>query len=244
MMPRRSLLLATGMLCLLTSAPAADHTKPSSTKLAAKPDPALAPVQDVAGLPRVLLLGDSISIGYTLPVRELLKGKANVHRPTANCSSSGYGLTRLESWLGAGKWDVIHFNFGLHDAKLPPEGIRHAPPNLYEKNLRALVARLKQTGAKLIWASTTPVPNGGNLAPDRRFGSVPQYNEIASRVMAENGVAINDLNALVQPHMDQWLIHRKDAQGNVHWDVHFIPEGSAALAGQVAGSIQQALSRP
>lgn len=233
------LLLSAGLLALIGSAAAADSVKP-----AAKPDPALAPVQDIAGLPRVLLLGDSISIGYTLPVRELLRGKANVHRPAANCSSTGYGLTNLNAWLGTGKWDVIHFNFGLHDAKLPPEGIRHAPPDLYEKNLRALVTRLQQTGAKLIWASTTPVPNGGILAPDRRFGSVQQYNGIASRVMAESGVAIDDLNALVQPHMDQWLIHRKDAQGAIHWDVHFIPEGYRALAGQVAGSIQQALAHP
>src|SRR5688500_1890611 len=92
------------------------------------PDPALAPVEDVVGLPRVLLIGDSISIGYTLPTRLLLQGKANVHRPATNCSSTGHGLKNLQAWLGDKKWDVIHFNFGLHDAKLPPEGIRHAPP--------------------------------------------------------------------------------------------------------------------
>ena len=107
------------------------------------PEPAspLQPISDVAGLPRVLLIGDSISIGYTLPTRTLLAGKANVHRIPQNGSSTGYGLTQLEKWLGGGRWDVIHFNFGLHDAKLPPEGVRHAPPDAYEKNLRELVAR-------------------------------------------------------------------------------------------------------
>ena len=44
------------------------------------PDP-FEPIQDNPALPRVLLIGDSISIGYTLPVRELLDGRANLHRP-------------------------------------------------------------------------------------------------------------------------------------------------------------------
>lgn len=136
---------------------AADETKKAV-------EPALAPIEDVEGLPRVLLLGDSISIGYTLPVRESLKGKANVHRPPTNCSSTGNALSHLDAWLGEGKWDVIHFNFGLHDAKLPPEGVRHAPPAVYEKNLRELVERLQATGAALVWASTTPVPNGGVIS--------------------------------------------------------------------------------
>jgi acyl-CoA thioesterase-1 len=205
------------------SLPAAEAAKAKPA-----PDPALAPVADVPGLPRVLLIGDSISIGYTLPVREALKGNANVHRPPGNCSSTGYTLSKLEEWLGTGKWDVIHFNWGLHDAKLPPEGVRHSPPDVYEKNLRQLVTRLRATGAKLIWATTTPVPMGGNLAPDRRFGSVDTYNAIAARVMAEMGVATNDLNAAITPHVTR--VGRPN-------DVHFTPEGSALLAGEVARAI-------
>ncbi|MBI5693785.1 MAG: SGNH/GDSL hydrolase family protein [Verrucomicrobia bacterium] len=192
------------------------------------PDPALAPIVDVPGLPRVLLIGDSISIGYTLPVRAALQGKANVHRPPGNCSSTGYTLSKLEEWLGPGRWDVIHFNWGLHDAKLPPEGVRHAPPDVYERNLRQLVARLKATGARLIWASTTPVPMGGNLAPNRRFDSVDKYNAIAAKVMAELGVVTNDLNAAIAPHV------AKFGRPN---DVHFSAEGSAFLAGHVARSV-------
>lgn len=207
----------------LWAAPAADAAKSKPA-----PDPALAPIVDVPGLPRVLLIGDSISIGYTLPVRAALKGKANVHRPPGNCSSTGYTISKLEEWLGPGKWDVIHFNWGLHDAKLPPEGVRHAPPDVYEKNLRQLVKRLKATGAKLIWATTTPVPLGGNLAPNRRFDSVDKYNAIAAKVMAEFGVATNDLNAAIAPHV------AKFGRPN---DVHFTTEGSAFLAERVTRSV-------
>jgi len=203
--------------------PAADAAKAKPA-----PDPALAPITDVPGLPRVLLIGDSISIGYTLPVRAALAGKANVHRPPGNCSSTGYTLSKLDEWLGRGKWDVIHFNWGLHDAKLPPDGVRHAPPDVYEKNLRQLVTRLKATGATLIWATTTPVPMGGNLAPNRRFDSVDKYNAIAAKVMAEFGVATNELNATIAPHVAQ--VGRPN-------DVHFTAEGSALLGQVVAAAV-------
>ena len=110
------------------TASADDATKKKAAPRRA-PNPAMAPVEDVAGLPRVLLIGDSISIGYTVPVRELLKGKANVHRPLTNCGPTTNGLAGIDKWLGDGKWDVIHFNWGLHDLKyLGPQGQNLADP--------------------------------------------------------------------------------------------------------------------
>src|SRR5262249_4795155 len=82
-----------------------------------KADPAFAPVKDDPALPRVLLIGDSISIGYTVPARKLLQGKANVHRIPENGGPTSNGSAKLDKWLGDGKWDVIHFNWGLHDLK-------------------------------------------------------------------------------------------------------------------------------
>src|SRR5262249_10720902 len=82
------------------------------------PNPAMQEVDDVAGLPRVLLIGDSISVGYTVPVRELLKSKANVHRILTNGGPTVNGVQHISEWLGSGKWDVIHFNWGLHDLKI------------------------------------------------------------------------------------------------------------------------------
>jgi hypothetical protein len=72
-------------------------------------------VADNPKLPRVLLIGDSVSRGYTLPTRKVLAGKANVHRAPANCGPTAAGVQKLDAWLGEGKWDVIHFNFGIHD---------------------------------------------------------------------------------------------------------------------------------
>lgn len=129
------------------------------------------PVDDPA-LPRVLLIGDSISIGYTVPVRKLLAGKANVHRIPTNGQTAEYGAANLEKWLGEGKWDVIHFNWGLWDlCYRNPEsktqghrdkehGTITAEPEVYRANLERCVALLKKSGAALIWCETTPVPEG------------------------------------------------------------------------------------
>ena len=198
------------------------------------PNPSFAQITDVAGLPRVLLLGDSISIGYTLPTRARLAGKANVHRPAENCSDSGKGVRTIDKWLGAGKWDVIHFNFGLHDVKYldekgalvsPEKGKQVASVAEYEKNLRALVASLKKTGAKLIFATTTPVPAGS--AGRVEHSEIP-YNVAAIRVMKENGVAVDDLHAFVVARQDKIQLPK---------NVHFTNDGSEQLADTVVASI-------
>jgi hypothetical protein len=203
-------------------------------------NPALAPIVDTPGLPRVLLIGDSISIGYTLPTRELLAGKANVHRIPANGGPTTNGLAQIDRWLGDGKWDVIHFNWGLHDLKFidgqgrltdPASGSIQVPLEEYERNLRQLVERLERTGAKLIWCSTTPVPQG---AVGRVPGDELKYNAVAAKVMAEEQVAVDDLYAFAKPQLDTI---GKPA------DVHYTPEGSRVLATQVARSIEAALAR-
>lgn len=205
-------------------------------------NPAMKPIEDQPGLPRVLLIGDSISIGYTVAVREELKGKANVHRPTTNCGPTTNGLKNLEAWLGDKPWDVIHFNWGLHDLKymddkgalLPPTDAKakqQVPPEQYEKNLRELVARLKKTKAALIWCATTPVPEGaaGRIADD----SV-KYNEIAAKVMKDNDIPTDDLHGFASARL-------KDIQ--LPKNVHFSPNGSQVLAKQVADSINAALAK-
>jgi lysophospholipase L1-like esterase len=195
-------------------------------------NPAIAPIADVPGLPRVLLIGDSISIGYTLDVRALLKGKANVHRIPVNGGATEVGLANLKQWLGDGKWDVIHFNFGLHDAKYASETEQRASREQYVENLRKLIADMKKTGAKLVFATTTPVPKDGVLTPTRRFDSIEARNELAVKLMAEQGVAIDDLYAVAKPVMA--TVGRSN-------DVHFAPEGYKLLAKAVAASIEKVL---
>jgi lysophospholipase L1-like esterase len=211
----------------------------TSTCLAGQQNP-----QDDAALPRVLLIGDSISIGYTRPVIELLKDKAEVHRIRGNAGHTGMGLAGLPKWLDPkkGRWDVIHFNWGLWDLcyrnpESKTQGRRDKvhgklthTPDQYRENLQKIVAILKKTDAKLIWASTTPVPEG---EAGRKVGDDVVYNRVAAEVMEEHGIPINDLHALMTPHMKTMMT----APGNVH----FTEEGSQLLAEKVAAAIKQTL---
>lgn len=199
-------------------------------------NPAFAWVEDDPALPRVLLIGDSISIGYTVAVREGLAGAANVHRIPVNGGDTRRGLEYLDAWLGEGEWDVIHFNWGLHDLKRLKDGQldasseREVALETYAANLRTLVERLKATGATLIWCATTPVPEG---AAGRIPGDEVAYNAAAAAIMAEEDVRVNDLYGHVKPVLDA---HQRPA------NVHFSPEGSTFLGKRVAEVIREALA--
>ena len=220
----------------------ADDAPKKKSRPKRQPNPAMAKIEDVPGLPRVLLIGDSISIGYTVPVRKLMQGKANVHRPLTNCGPTTKGIAEIDQWLGIGKWDVIHFNWGLHDLKYmgsqgqnladpqAPGSHQQVPIDEYEANLQKLVARLKKTGAKLVWRSTTPVPAG---AKGRVVGDSAKYNAVAKRVMDEHGIAIDDQYAFALKRLEE--IQRPA-------NVHFTPDGSWVLAKQVVAAINKVLA--
>jgi hypothetical protein len=181
-------------------------------------------VQDDPKLPRVLLIGDSVSRGYTQPTRVTLTGKANVHRAPANCGPTASGLKHLDVWLGAGKWDVIHFNFGIHD--------RATPAADYVKRLEEIVARLEKTGAKLIWASTTPIPD--NPAQKQTAQSVVDKNALAAEVMKKHGIPTDDLFGAMTPRL-------KEFQPPL--DVHYTGAGYDFLGAKVGESVLAVLAR-
>ncbi len=227
----RFLIAAFITLCTGASISAADAPSKPEPGGEKPKDPAFAQVKDDPALPRVLLIGDSISIGYTVPVRELLKGKANVHRNPGNGETTRNGVKMAEKWTADNKWDVIHFNFGLHDIKIMTEDNRQVPIDEYEKNLREVVAKLKKTNAKLIFATTTPVPEG-KVSPTRHPEDVVKYNAVAVKIMKEEQVMVDDLYALTEPKL-------KEIQQKVN--VHFTKEGSKLIAEKVAAAISEAL---
>ncbi len=201
-------------------------------------------------LPNVLLIGDSISIAYTPFVREILKGKANVFRPydpnknrPINCGSTAVGLKGLDHWLDGRTWDVIHFNWGLHDLCYRNPKVTHiygsrdkvggkisVPLDRYAKNLEQLVRRLEQTDAVLIWATTTRIPPG---EAGRIEGDDVRYNAAAAAIIKHHGIRIDDLYSTTTAFPE------KDAL--VAGDVHYKESGSRKLAAQVADEILQVL---
>ena len=193
----------------------------------------MTPIEGVKGLPHVLIIGDSISIGYTLPTRALLQGKVNLHRIPTNGGPTIKGLSEIEKWLGDRKWDLIHFNWGLHDLKymgkdgtnlVPKEkgGIVQVPLTDYEKNLEKLVIRMKKSAKQLVWRNTTPIPPGSKA---RYAGDSVRYNEAATRVMKKHKIPTLDLFSPSKKNMKDWMRVA---------DVHYYPHGSEALAKRVA----------
>ncbi len=189
---------------------------------------------------KVLIIGDSISIGYFEPTKQLLADKAEVYHNAGNAAHTRNGLAQLDAWLGDTSWDVIHFNHGLHDLKYinakgdlvaPDQGTQVMSVDEYGRNLEQIVKRLKQTRARLIFATTTPVPDG---AAGRIKGDVERYNRTALAIMKKYGVQVNDLYAFALPRLGS--IQRPS-------NVHFTDEGSRLLAQQVANSILTALKK-
>ena len=178
-------------------------------------------------LPDVLLFGDSITQQYAPYVESNLAGVANVYRlaPRHDCDSKNFipAIKQLKQLLGPEiKWDIIHFNFGLHDMKRynlegkkdRMNGIPQVELKAYAENLQYSLDWLSENypRTKLIFATTTPVPEG---EPRRRSADSMRYNKIARKVLSGHPEAtIHDLFTYTLPHHEKWQI----ALGNVHFN--------------------------
>ena len=185
--------------------------------------------------PNVLIIGDSISMNYTPVVQKILVDTANVERVPGNCRSSAHGAERVEQWVAGEKWDVIHFNFGLWDWYGWQQDTR-ATPESYRRNLEQIVGHLKATGARLVFATTTP-PCPAAEHSSRVLvtpGRATEFRAVALKLMKANGIRINDLHQTMLPVL---ATHQKAAN-----DVHFKRSGRDMLATKVAAAIRDALA--
>ena len=152
--------------------------------------------------PTALLIGDSICMGYRPFVKQKLEGKVKIVGIDNNGGDSGNILQHIDEWLLNPDFDLIHFNCGLHDLKVNRQTGQHQQPmNVYEKNLKEIIHRLKnETKAKLIWATITPVIDKKHNAVkdfDRHQKHVEAYNKVATAIMTESGIIIDDLFSVI-----------------------------------------------
>jgi len=159
---------------------------------------------------KVLLLGDSIRMSYQFLVADRLAPVAEVVGPAENCEFSEHTLACLDRWLAElGRPDVVHWNNGLHDCGHNPDRTPvQIPLEAYRTNIASILARLRQTGATVLWATSTPAH------PDRPFvdhawswrsQEIDRYNAAALEVVTSAGVPVNDLHAVVSADVDTLL---------------------------------------
>lgn len=181
-------------------------------------------VKDNPSLPRVLIIGDSISRSYTAPVRIALTGKANVHRAPANCGNTDNFFKFGESWLkqnGNDRWDIVVFNFGIHD--------RDKAPDLYASNLRKIHDRLKAAGAAIVWVETTPFARPEDAPGTDRS---PPLNATGNAIATEEGAEIVRLHDLMQPELAS--LQKSDR-------THFNEDGQRKMGMAVAEAVSRHL---
>jgi dienelactone hydrolase/lysophospholipase L1-like esterase len=191
-------------------------------------------------IPTVVLVGDSIRMGYAPHVTKRLAGAARVVSAAENGEDSRNVLAHLAEWVVEQQPLVVHLNCGLHDLKRTPgTGKRQVEPTQYVANLRAIVARVREeTKATLIFATTTPVHDERHARRgagfDRLEADVREYNTLARTVMTELGVPIHDLHRRVHDAgAEQWL----GSDG-----VHYTPEAEQHLAEAVTDCVRRQIS--
>lgn len=186
----------------------------------------------------VLIIGDSISIGYTPFVQKALAPDINVVHNPGNGGSTVRGVDSVETWVGTREWNVILFNFGLHDLvrkdsmnKYDVKGKISVPVEKYVENLNQIVSKLRQTAATLIFINTTVVPENSS---GRKIEDPAIYNAAALEVMKKNGIQVIDLYTASQ------VIHPENSKpGNVH----YTDKGYELLAVPIVKSIAAALKK-
>jgi len=151
-----------------------------------------------------ILIGDSICMGYRPLVQQRLSDEVNILGIPGNGGDSSRMLENLDEWMINRDADLIHFNCGLHDLKFERTTKTYQQPlEVYEANLRKIVGRLQEetTKARVVWATTTPVMDERHNAVkpfDRYQRDVEVYNRVATAIMTEAGIVIDDLHSAIQ----------------------------------------------
>jgi lysophospholipase L1-like esterase len=193
---------------------------------------------------KVVLLGDSIKAWYTKPVIELLKDKCEIlYIPQDNGRFTYYSVRQLMEiiWKHGEDIDLVHFNCGYWDMSMMP--ILNEPMmtiDEYISGLKKIIKLSRATGAKLIFATTTPLPASGSAQDNTGTGStfvfeqerVKIYNDAAIKLMEEENIPINDL----------YSVCKQDARYYKCEDnLHHTEEGNRVLAQHVANAILKEL---
>lgn len=181
---------------------------------------------------RVALIGDSIRLHAEPFVRDCLPQRFQLQSPAVNCRSSHDVVAGIRAWVPPGTVDIVHVNCGLHDVRHDPGRDRPVSSlREYADNLRNTFAYLAGIGASVIWATSTPVSEGGHAGGYRWFlADLVEYNQLSSALAREFAFQVNDLYGRLSTMPVEALL--------LPDGVHFNDAGNQLIGQYVADAIQ------
>ena len=167
---------------------------------------------------KIILLGDSIRMGYDKYAKMALEGVAAVYSPEENCRFTQYMLRFIHKWVGDSGFgedtDLVHFNVGLWDVIQIMYDDPITPIDVYEQYLHRICKRIRQCcpKAKIVFATSTPIHQANYEAVKHEFWrsneTIKAYNAVAVKVMKEHNIEVNDLYALMEGAPDHYFSDR------------------------------------
>ena len=176
-------------------------------------------------LPRVLLIGDSITNGYQEIVRTTLKDVCYVdHIVTSYTLNNPFFFKLVLGLFSKNKYDIVHINQGLHGFSISKK--------TYKEKLEKLIDKLS-VSSQIILAETTITKKAGNKAPDKRWGKkIIERNEAVNEIAKERYLSVNHLYKVSENIPND--LRNEDG-------IHFLYSGYQILAEEVISIIKNKL---
>ena len=189
---------------------------------------------------KIVLIGDSIRMGYDKYIKDALSDTAEVFYPSENCRFAEHVLRFAHEWKETGNWgddvDLVHWNAGLWDVLELFGDEPLTPLSYYGEAIKRIDKRLRMLfpKAKIVFATSTTVSEK-MARPDfmRHNATIAKYNAEALRALAGTDTVINDLYSLTLTVPDSY---RSD------WVHFYTPEGTELIGGKVLSVICELLS--
>lgn len=188
---------------------------------------------------KILLIGDSIRLGYDKYVKMAFEDVADVYYPEENSRFAAFVFRRLHEWkdeLGCGDdIDLVHWNAGLWDDLILLDGKHFTPIDIYALYVERTCQMIKILFpmAKIIFATSTPVREEMFTGACKRYNQdTEKYNQVAVEIVKRYGGEINDLYSLAKASPVEW-----------HSDLthYYTKEGTRMLTEQVVWHIEQSI---
>jgi len=159
---------------------------------------------------KIVLIGDSIRMGYDKYVKEALENTAEVYYPDENCRFAEYVLRYAHEWKNRGKWpgdiDLVHWNAGLWDVAELFGDEPLTSIDYYAQTIARIDKRLRMLfpNAKMVFALSTNIVESGYGPDFRRHNAIiERYNDAAIEALKDTDTLFDDLYSVTTDIPDE-----------------------------------------